>query len=121
MDTQEILIAIETIVKKQITDNNIVIESKMQIMGTELRSEMQTMADSAAYRALGMYEERLESLLKVNNECLPDLIETIKNHGKRIDQLEQTVPLFGVAIKSNSATIKTHHDEIKKIKTKIFA
>lgn len=105
MDDQKLLSAIESIFDRKFADNMPIIDSKIESMGTNLRSEMQAMADSSAQRAFGVYEERLISLLKVKDERLPDLILTSNYHQKRIEKVEQTVSIHGTAIKKISAKV----------------
>jgi hypothetical protein len=105
MENKELLTAIEGIVEKKIVSNVEILRSEMKEMGRDLEGKMEKMADDAAHRAVAFYEERLESLLNIKDERLPDLIEKVDTHEIRLSHVEQSSALYGTAIKKISAKV----------------
>lgn len=92
MNDQDLLVAVETIVKTQIAekiaDNNIILETKMK-----------QMADNAATSAAGIVMEQMQSQFKVLGEALQTIIENTSNHEPRITRVENQVAVHELAIK----------------------
>lgn len=122
MDNQDLLAAVETIVKTQIAennnileakisekiaekiaDNNIILEAKISEKITDnniiLEAKMKQMADNAATNAAGIVMEQMQSQFKVFGEALQTIIENTSSHESRITRVENQVAVHELAIK----------------------